>query len=331
MPPHRRRRTGAALQERPFHRWLASTLTGPARGLLPVGDDAAALPLGDGRVVLLTSDALSEGTHFRPDSPPRSIGHAVAVVNLSDVAAKGGQPVAFLLDLLLPRGTPERWAREVTVGAEELLASYGAHLIGGDTKPSGTRAVVGSLAGIGRAVRLAPRSGARAGDVVVVTGAVGRGGFDSLAVAGGRRPTRGELARWLEVHPRVVEGPVLARFAHAMMDTSDGVADSARLLAEASRKKLILRSPDLPIYPRLTRRVSRPAERLQIAFFGGDYELMATLPREEFRTARRALARFGCPLTVVGRVERGAGAWIEDDRGLRAMPPAGWRPFGSQP
>jgi thiamine-monophosphate kinase len=252
----------------------------------------------------------------------------VAAVNLSDIAAKGGRPVAFLLDLLLPRGTPERWAREVTLGAEELLASYGAHMIGGDTKPAATRAVVGSLAGVGPADRLAPRSAARVRDVVVVTGAVGRGGFDSLSVAGGRRPTRRELTHWLEIHPRVVEGPALARFAHAMMDTSDGVADSARLLSEASRKKLILRTPDLPIYPRLTRRVSRPAERLQIAFFGGDYELMATLRREDFRAARRALARFGCPLTIVGRVEPGAGAWLEDDRGLRAMPSAGWRPFG---
>jgi thiamine-monophosphate kinase len=325
MPPERRRGTGVSLRERPFHRWLATTLTGSGRGLLPVGDDTAAVPIGGGRVALLTSDALTEGTHFRADSPPRSIGHAAAAVNLSDIAAKGGRPVAFLLDLLLPSGTPERWAREVTLGAEEMLARFGAHLVGGDTKPALGRAVVGSLFGVGRADRLAPRSAARPGDLLVVTGAVGRGGYDALAVEGARRPSRRDLARWLEVRPRVFEGAELACFAHAMMDTSDGLADSVHLLAEASRRRIVVRADDLPIYPALTRRFDRA--RLRVAFFGGDYELLATLPREDLSSARRALARLGCPLTVVGRVETGDGAWLESDRGVRALPRAGWRPF----
>ena len=204
MPPRRRAGAPGPIRERQFHRWVASALTGPARGLLPLGDDTAALPIPGGRVVLLTSDALTEGTHFRRDSPPRSIGHAVAAVNLSDIAAKGGHPVAFLLDLLLPAGTPERWAREITLGAEERLARYGAHVVGGDTKPSAARAVVGSLYGVGRATHLAPGSAARVGDVVAVTGAVGRGGFDALALAGGRTASRRELVRLLELRPRVV-------------------------------------------------------------------------------------------------------------------------------
>jgi len=327
MPRGRSRSDGPALRERPFHRWLATTLTGAGRGVLPLGDDTAALPIGGGRVALLTTDALVEGTHFLRASPPRSIGHAVATVSLSDIAAKGGRPVGFLLDLLVPPGTPERWAREVALGAEEQLERFGAHLVGGDTKPAGRRAAIGSLFGLGRSDRLAPRAGARAGDVVVVTGAVGRGGYDALSAAGRGRATRARLAHWLEIAPRVAEGPALVAFAHAMTDTSDGVAESAHLIAEASRCRLVVTADDLPIYPALTRRFPDAAHRLRAAFFGGDYELFAALRPSDLGRARRALLRFGCPLTVVGRVERGHGAWLEVGGRVRPMPRAGWRSF----
>jgi thiamine-monophosphate kinase len=325
MAPRRAPARDRPLDESRFHDWLARSF--PGAGQLPLGDDAAAIPIGRGRSLLLTTDALSEGWHFRAASPARSVGAAAASVSLSDIAAKGGRPIAFLLDLLLPPSTPEGWAQEVSVGAEQQLARFGAHLVGGDTKPARQRAVVGTLIGETRSHRLVPRSAARHGDVLVVTGAVGRGGHDLLAV---RRRGRGRaqaLARILDIHPRVVEGALLAGHAHAMMDTSDGFADSAALMAKASGVRLNVAQESLPLYPRLIElRLSHRA-LWSAAFLGGDYELLAAVPATRVAAARRALLRVGCPLAVVGRVERGRGAMWSVDGHASPMPSGTWRPF----
>ena len=321
-----RRRDGGAISEDRFHRWARGTLVAGRTGLLPLGDDTAAVPLPGGAVALLTTDALTEGTHFLDRSPPRAIGRAAAAASLSDIAAKGGRPVALLVDLLLPPGSPERWARDVLRGAEREMARFGAHVVGGDTKPAASRAVVGTALGLSRRGRLAPRTAARPGDLLVVTGAVGRGGLAALGL--GRAPTAATLGRLLEIRPRVREGPLLAGFAHAMLDTSDGLAQATRLLAEASGVRIEVRADDLPIHPGLSRRLPSIAARRRQAFYGGDYELLATLPPGRLRPARRALAAVGCPLTPVGAVRRGTGAWLTVDGARpRPMPPAGWQPF----
>jgi thiamine-monophosphate kinase len=297
---------------------------------LPIGDDTAALPVGAGRVALLTSDALVEGYHFLPDAPPRAVGAAAASVNLSDIAAKGGRPVAFLLDLLVPPGTSESWARGVVDGAEAQLARFGAHVVGGDTKPAPRRAVVGTLVGFAPGDRLAPRSGARAGDCLVTTGTVGRGG---LAFVTWKEHARSSSARagLLQIRPRVREGIALGRWAHAMMDTSDGLADSARLLADASAVRAVIKEPLLPIEPALRARGESLPTLRRRAFLGGDYELLAALPPRSVHAARAALGRLGCPLTEIGRIERGTGAWLATDRGEVPLPEGTWRPFRSGP
>ncbi|MCI4354652.1 MAG: thiamine-phosphate kinase [Thermoplasmata archaeon] len=242
------------------------------------------------------------------------------------MAAKGGRPVAFLLDLLVPPGTSENWARAVVDGAETQLARFGAHIVGGDTKPSPRASVIGTLVGTARRNRLAPRTDALPGDLVVTTGTVGRGG---LALLGWDRAKTSKAARdrLLRVRPRVPEGPRLARWAHAMLDTSDGLADSARLLAAASGVRIIVEAERLPIDPGLRRAVPDPAERLRHAFLGGDYELLATVAPESFPAARATLRRLGCPLTEIGSVEAGTGAWLKQEGPRRPMPEGGWRPF----
>jgi thiamine-monophosphate kinase len=316
MPTSRGRRRPSALAEREFHRWVRTHLPAGRLGPLPIGDDAAALPVGRNRFVLLSSDALIENVHFRSTSPPSLVGEAATAVNLSDIAAKGGRPAAVLIDLLAPPGTPERWARAVLLGAERMAARFGCHVVGGDTKPSPTRSVVGVSVGWAGPRPLPARSRARPGDWVVTTGYVGFGGAH-----------RSDITASLRVVPRVLEGQALGRFAHAMTDTSDGVADAAHLVAEASRSRIILQVDLLRLHPRL-RRVGGPlSQRLRAAFYGGDYELFATLEPTRLLRARAALRRLGCPLTVIGRVEEGRGAWLERSGRLWPLPLAGWRHF----
>jgi thiamine-monophosphate kinase len=331
MTASRTRPSTGAIDERDFHAWLGRRLTGPARGLLPLGDDAAALRVPRGRVAVVSTDSLIEGTHFLPDSPPARVGAAAANVSLSDVAAKGAQPAALLLALIIPPGTPRRWAEELVRGADRAGALAGAPLVGGDTKPGPTRTVVSTVLGWGRADRLSPRGAARPGDLLVTTGTVGRGGLAARKLGRVRthsRARRKALVDLLEIHPRVREGLALGPFTHALMDTSDGLADSSSILAKASRCRVTVEESRLPLAPGLRAAARTPAERRSIAFFGGDYELLGTIPPALALPARGAVRRVGGRLTVIGRVERGSGAWLEVDGRSRPMPAGGWRPFG---
>ncbi|HTP54317.1 MAG TPA: thiamine-phosphate kinase [Thermoplasmata archaeon] len=324
MPTARPRRP-VGFGERAFHRWLARSLPAGRGGPLPLGDDAAALAPPRGRVAVVTTDSLVEGTHFLRSSPARAVGRAAAAVSLSDLAAKGAAPAGVLLAVIVPPATPERWAREVVAGSETLAASFGAHVIGGDTKAGPVRTVVGTALGWGRADRLAPRSGGRIGDVLVTTGTVGRGG--AAFARGARRPGPRAWAELLDVRPRVREGVALSRWAHAMLDTSDGIAESARLLAAASGVRVLVDEAALPLAPGVAATRGRPEDRRAVAFYGGDYELLAALPRSTLPAAVRAVRSFGGRLTPIGRLARGRGAFLVTGASTEPMPPAGWDPF----
>ena len=311
------------LEERSFHRWLRRSLVGAGRGRLPIGDDAAALDLGGGRVALLTTDALVEWTHFLPASPPRDIGAAAASASLSDLAAKGGRPIALTLDLLLPAETPAAWARDVVQGADATMRRVGGAVVGGDTKSSETPTVVGTALGLGRADRLAPRSAARPGDLLAVTGTVGRGGtaYERFTLRG--PSDRSALRGLLRIEPRLREGEALVRSAHAMLDTSDGLAEGARLLAEASGTRVRIDAERVP----LARGLARSADGAlpEMTFFGGDYELLAAIPPARLARASADVAAVGGTLTPVGRIERGRGAVLVGRAGTAPMPPMGFR------
>ncbi len=316
---------GAPIRERAFHRWLSARLPAGRTGPLALGDDAAALGPPPGAVAVVSTDSLVEGTHFRRDSPPRLVGRAATAVSLSDLAAKGAEPAGVLLALIVPPGTPARWGREVVVGAEREAARFGAHVVGGDTKPGPARTIVSTVLGWGRGDRLAPRAGARPGDAIVTTGTVGRGGLAYLRSVTG--PRRAALAELLRVDPRVREGLALARFAHAMLDTSDGLAESSRLLADASRARVVVDEGRLPLARGLRAAAPSDRARRRLAFFGGDYELLAAVPPRAVAPAIRAVRAVGGRLTVVGRVAPGRGARLRTARSLLPMPASGWRPF----
>ena len=323
------RRSEAVFSERGFHDWLARRLGRPKHSLLPLGDDTAAVRVGGRRVALLTTDAFVEGTHFWKESPPRAVGAAVAAASLSDLAAKGGEPVGLLLDLLLPARVARAWPRNIVLGAEAEAARFGAHVIGGDTKQSPIRSVVGTMLGWGEASRLPARSGARPKDLLVTTGTVGRGGLAAARLRGGQRTTEAARHDLLRIQPRVREGSLLAKVAHAMIDTSDGIAEAGHLLSEASHCRLILRAESLPLEPGLRRPNRSEVALWDAAFYGGDYELLASVAPSSVPQLRRGLAALGSPLTVVGTVARGRGAYLEVNGRLQPLPHAGWDPFGS--
>ena len=238
------------------------------RGLVEqVEHDAA--DLGDGLIV--TQDALVEGVHFRLDWMSWSdLGWRAAAVNLSDLAASGATPMALVVTLAVPAETDLDRVLELYEG----IAETGVPVRGGDT----TRAdrVVLSVTAVGRSERVPGRTGARAGDELVVTGPLGAAGAAYRRNAFVRPPIR------------LSEGRALAAHAHAMLDISDGLAVDARHIAERSGVRCVIDLDRVPL--------ADGAEVNDLGF-GEDFELLAAVDRET-------------PYAVVGRCEEGDGVEI---------------------
>jgi thiamine-monophosphate kinase len=234
------------------------------RGLIhDVENDAAVV----GELVV-TQDALVENVHFRFDWLDwRELGFRAAAVNISDLAASGAEPAALVVTL----GSPGDARVEDVIALYEGIAEAGVPVVGGDT--TAAPIVVLTVTALGRSERVPGRGGAQPGDALVVTGPLGGAG----AAFRDRRYIRPPL--------RVVEGRVLARDAHAMLDVSDGIAVDVGHIARRSAVRCVVELERVPLAEGAT---------IEDLGFGEDYELLA------------AVAHPG-ELPVVGRVEAGEG------------------------
>lgn len=235
-----------------------------ARGL---ADDCAVLEVG-GETLILTHDMMVEGVHWLPAQDPADVAWKLLATNLSDLAAKGAEPIGVLLGYSLAEDNT-RFAE----GLGEALAHFSVPLLGGDTVRSPGAQTVG-LTALGRATHtpVPSRSGAQAGDGVWITGPVGAAmlGFEGLQ-SGGREDT----AAYRRPVPRLAEGRALAPLVSAMMDVSDGLLLDASRMAEASAVTIALDPAAIPLPADL------PPERAREAMaWGDDYELLFTLPPE---------------------------------------------------
>ena len=281
----------------------------PANGFEGIGDDCAVLPLDGGESLLFTTDLLAEGVHFlRNAASARELGRKSLAVNLSDVAAMGGRPVATLLSLALPADATGDWALEFMEGYRELSEQFGVALIGGDTTGS-TGGITINVAAIGRAeaVCIKRRSDARAGDVVFVTGELGASGAGLREILAGRCDTPLAAAH-RNPQPQVAEGQWLGRRSevHAMMDLSDGLASDIRHILDRSHCGAAIETGRIPV---------AAGTDLRTALCGGeDYQLLLTADA----AAAEALAadfgrQFGKPLYAVGRItDTGGLVWLEN-------------------
>lgn len=231
-----------------------------ARGL---EDDCAVLDLG-GETLVLTHDAMAEGVHFLPGQDPADIAWKLVATNLSDLAAKGAEPLGVLLGYMLGAGD----ARFLD-GLREVLAACDTPLLGGDTI-GGTGPQVLGLTALGRATHrpVPARSGARPGDRLYLTGPVGAAmmGYEAL-----RDGTGADSAAYRRPVPLLAQGRALAPHVHAMMDVSDGLLLDSWRMARASGVTIVLDSAPVPI--------AAPEHRREDALrWGDDYQLLFTLP-----------------------------------------------------
>lgn len=315
---------------------------GRAGGLLRlgIGDDAAILSPARGEDWVLTCDALLEGVHFLANvHPPDSVGYKSVTRAASDVAAMGAIPRLFLLTLALPPQRTGKWLDEFLKGMIRAARELGMSLAGGDT--SKTRTVFISVTVLGEVARGAAvtRSGARPGDLVFVSGTLGRAQLGLELVRHGSMGGRGRrtFRKLLQAHlyPRIhVDlGAWLAQpgRASAMIDISDGLStDLARVCAASGVGARIAaeRIPKVVIPAAAARRLGkRTAGPLQMALHGGeDYELLFTIPQRNARSLRHAPGFRN--LTAIGEITRDRRVMLTtaDGRAVR-LRPGGWDPF----
>jgi thiamine-monophosphate kinase len=308
-----------SLRERDLISFIREQFSARTRDLiLGIGDDAAAVR-GGGRTCLLTADLLVENIHFITSlHPPLYLGRKALNVNLSDIAAMGGRPRFALLGLALPKRLGKAWVRDFFRGLKEAAGEYAVALVGGDI--SASREIAVSITVIGDAGNVIRRSGARAGDLIFVSGCLGdaAAGLRLLRkrIRLGQDKRADPLLRaFLNPAPRIALGQALSRLgaANAMIDTSDGLSVDLLHLCEESRTGAEVDLDRLPLSSAI-RLFEKEPERL--ALHGGeDYQLLFTVSPRRLPSLARLRRRFD--LHSIGRMTRGRGIQVVDKQGKK--------------
>lgn len=255
-------------------------------GTTGIGDDCAVMPSGEGEL-LFSTDLLMEGVHFlRNESSPEDVGWKAAAVNLSDIAAMGGTPVATFLSIALPKDAQGEWADRFIEGYTEISRQYDVPLLGGDTTSS-LRDIAVNVGVLGRCPsgRRLMRNGAKVGETIYVTGPLGDSAGGLQAILMGIERTE-DVTRLICRHkrpiPRIEAGRILLESgkAGAMMDISDGIGSDLRHIMKASGVGAVIDLERLPLSPELVSVCKEQGwDIYEMATSGGeDFELMFTAP-----------------------------------------------------
>jgi thiamine-monophosphate kinase len=282
---------------------------------LGLQDDVALLRPPAGRDLVVTTDAVVAGVHFFADDPADAIARKALRVNLSDLAAKGAEPIGFVLDLALPGDWTTAWLAAFAAGLGEDAALYGCPLIGGDTvKTPGPLTVAITALGAVEPGRLPARGGVTPGDRLYVTGAIGDAAL-GLRLRLGQGPSLDEasrrylLDRYLLPQPRTALAPAMARHARAGMDVSDGFVGDLTKMLRVSGVTARVELGRLPLSPAAELAIAADPTLFEIAATGGDdYELLAAVAPAESADFEIAAARAGVVATFIGEALAGAGS-----------------------
>ena len=298
------------MAELDFLRWIRRRVgRRGGRILVDTGHDAAVLRFGSSDVLFKT-DSVIDGVHFESATArPEEIGHKAIARCLSDIGAMGGLPNFAVVAMMVPRNANQRYLRRIYVGMERTGRKFGTSIVGGDfTTHAGKLAITVALLGEARGVAPVRRSGAKAGDRIGVTGALG----GSI------------LGKHLRFTPRVKEGRRLAQRygVSAMIDVSDGLATDLRHLCEESGVGAVLDEARVPVAA-AARRLSRKDGRTPLAHAlsdGEDYELLYAASPER----AKAIEAVGLGRTL-GEIVDAAGLYLRRRRGpLEEITVRGW-------
>jgi thiamine-monophosphate kinase len=273
---------------------------------LGIGDDCAIVRVDPGSDLLVTTDMLMDGRHFRlAEDGPRAVGYKALAVNLSDIAAMAAVPRAALMSVALPRAWAATLAQGIYLGTRELAERFGVDLVGGDTNAwDGPLVISVTVLGEATARGAVRRAGAVPGDAILVTGPLGGSLY---------------AGRHLRPEPRIAEALAVHQIVaiHALIDISDGLSsDLGHILAESGGVGAVLDESAIPIHPDAYEMASRDGTRpLDHALNDGeDFELCMVVSADD---AVRLLSTPPAPAKLY-RI-----GTVTEAPGLRLRTPAG--------
>ncbi|MBC6414126.1 MAG: thiamine-phosphate kinase [Chromatiales bacterium] len=274
---------------------------------LGIGDDAAIInPRGS--YLAVATDTLVEGVHFKPDADAADIGHKALAVNLSDLAAVAAKPRWALLALTIPDSDAD-WLKAFSDGFFRLAEQHEVRLIGGDTT-KGKLTITVQLIGTIAENKILRRDKAQAGEGIYVTGRIGDAAMAALHAAALKSYTQSYqqcLERMLRPTARVAEGMILARYADAAIDISDGVFKDLSRLLSASAVGANIAIESIPTIAEINLLCPTLEALIKALIYGEDYELLFTLKDEYLAELTHAFGNIGTALTRIGTIEKKQG------------------------
>ena len=319
----------ADLGERAAIRRIAEILTKGTNNI-GIGDDCAAIDLGK-EYLLVTTDMMYQRTHIPVQMTPYQMGWFLVAINLSDIAAKGGTPLGLVLSFGFPKKTSEQFLKELIKGADACAVAFGTTIVGGDTKELKEITLCGTAFGTIKKDEFMSRSGAHPGDVIAVTGTLGKAGAGYHALK--RCSSDQKLFKaFLEPVPRLKEGRLLAKLhsVTSSMDLSDGLSASLCQLHEINHVGFEIKKNALPLASELCSLIGKNYDIdpfSLVLHFGGDYELLLTMPAEAIEKAQKRLRKHGANLTVIGTVTKKTDIVLLEDKKKRILENKGYEHF----
>jgi thiamine-monophosphate kinase len=274
--------------------------------LLGIGDDAAVTRVPAGQCVVTTTDTLVEGVHFLAETAPEAIAHKAIAVNLSDLSAMGAEPAWISLSLSLP-SIDESWVKAFSEKIHSLSHYFSFQLIGGDTV-QGPLSITVTAQGFIPDDNQITRSGAQAGDWILVTGCLGDAGLGLDILRNKVNVTNPEHAIYLKNRhwfptPRVLAGTTLRRIASSCIDISDGLLKDLGHVISRSEVGALVHLDKLPISEALGESIEDVVDAVTYAATAGDdYELLFTVPEEQRVHIETSLASYNIPVTCIGQI-----------------------------
>lgn len=301
----------------PPERELIERLTAAAtveRNRAGFDSDCAIVDLG-GTELVATIDTFAADTHFPPGTPPSMAAHLATAAAMSDLAAAAADVLGLLVGYAIPPRVSEAQVDRMGRTVAELVEAHGGEVLGGDTKPRDQLEL--SIAALGTAPNgtALTRRGASPGDRLVVSGPLGGAGAALERVQAGLEPRQAEPL--LSPTPRIDAGRALRDVgASCCVDLSDGLADGAVAIAEASDVRVVLDAEAIPLHPWAKGQEEGRAWALST---GGDYELLAAIPEAGTERLVATWEALDLDPAVVGRVEAGGAAVLEEDGQERVL------------
>ncbi|MGN7661757.1 MAG: thiamine-phosphate kinase [Anaplasma sp.] len=275
-------------------------------------DDAAEISSPSGSFVV-TKDILVEGVHFLGSGDAGLLAKKALRVSLSDIAAMGARPYAYLLGLSLPKGTKEEWWQGFSDGLRQDNEHFAVSLVGGDTTSNVSNVVIVSITAMGiPADRSMTRFGARVGDILYVSGSIGDSALGLMAYQGLiSGESRGLKHRYDLPEPRVSLGMQICGIASACIDISDGLIQDVGHICRLSGMGADLHLDKIPLSDEAQRVIiGQPELMEQILTGGDDYELAFTVPQRNLGKLREIANSTDAPITAIGGITEGSGVKV---------------------